>query len=73
MRGFLSKSNDTDTNTMNLMCYSGGLEGKGECRFMKTNKRNDLVRGPVIDIGGGVLLLRMFFALFCTIWRVRLK
>ena len=21
----------------------------------------------------GVLLLRMFFALFCTIWRVRLK
>ena len=23
--------------------------------------------------GAGVLLLRMFFALFCTIWRVRLK
>ena len=27
----------------------------------------------VISSDFGVLLLRMFFALFCTIWRVRLK
>ena len=34
MKSFLQKQKDAETNTMNLMCYSLGLAGAGECRFV---------------------------------------
>lgn len=45
------EQDEASGGTSNLLCYSRGLDGVGECRIMVTTRDNKLVKGKSYEFG----------------------